>query len=141
MRSSRRVHITTLCHSDDCCPQVFLLPEEPDESCVAIHDDFGNVAYFSPDALPPASCQVLEGHVIFSDRFGGEVAMSPEQYWLMFNTDFLITLEDLAKSRGMDMTELCARQLHAELEALAHTQGILVDDALLRFSGALEALT
>ena len=70
--------IATLCHTDDCCPQVFWLNVGPDGLAIKVRDDWGYEAYFAASAPPDchsfedASWYQLITHGIPSDDIAGK---------------------------------------------------------------------
>lgn len=93
------VHVLTLCHSDGCCPQIFFSPDAPLEWCLRIADDYGNEAFFSPDALRAATPVPMSdgpAELALRDTYDNEVYVTREQLSVLYAESSLRLLESAA---------------------------------------------
>lgn len=97
--------IAVLCHTDDCCPEIFHDPDAIADCCIMVRDDDGNEAFFDPASLYLTAPRMVEQQVCLADDFGNEVYMQPGQYDLLFNAANREVLEEAALSHGVDMSE------------------------------------
>lgn len=98
-------HLMSLCHTDDCCPQVYHDETAEDECCIRVVDDYGNEAFFGPASLLAAPLLPVGNPPdwFMKDAFGGEVYMSPDQYAMLRRGDNLAMLREVADARGIAM--------------------------------------
>lgn len=100
--TSQRRHLMTLCHQDDCCPEIFYLNGHPSDSCLELVDDFGNHAVFGPDTLLQAELKPMTGGsqsdlFVLRDGFGNEVYMQLGQYGEMLSEANIALIKDVAR--------------------------------------------
>lgn len=121
--TSQRRHLMTLCHQDDCCPEIFYLNGHPSDSCLELVDDFGNHAFFGPDTLLQAELKPMTGGPqldlwILRDSFGNEVYMQVGQYGVMLNEANIALIKDVARQRQVFVRGL-VNQARARMRNLA----------------------
>lgn len=120
--SSRR-HLMTLCHTDDCCPEIYYREEKSSDSCLEVVDDFGNHAYFGPDTLLQAELKPMSDPPqpdlwMLRDSFGDEVYMQLGQYGAMLSDANIELIRDVARRRQVYIRGL-VNQARARMRNLA----------------------
>lgn len=98
--SSRR-HLMTLCHQDDCCPEIFYREASSTDTCLEVVDDFDNHAYFDPATLLQAELKPMSNPPqpdlwVLRDSFGNEVYMQLGQYSEMLNDANCALIKEVA---------------------------------------------
>ncbi len=89
-------YLLTMCHSGDCCPQVYHHEEAPSDSCLRVVDDHGNEAFFGPLELLGASLTPLEGEQwVLRDEFGNEAYVSPAELATLQSDENLALVQGL----------------------------------------------
>lgn len=104
--SSSARFIGMLCHSDGCCPRLFIDGEAPDDACVIIEDDFQNQVAFGIDTVlttklsAPASA--IPGDVwCLIDYFGDTAYMTCDQHSALMKPEMIAALREEAERRGL----------------------------------------
>lgn len=115
-------YVATLCHTDDCCPQLFISTVLPNDQCVKVVDDSGNEAFFGPDSVLLAELLPMDGLVDtwrLPDRFGDEVYMQQHHHSALFTQQTVAELRAEAERRGICMVEALNRvdSINARLES------------------------
>ena len=121
--SASRRHLMTLCHADDCCPEIFHLAHQPSDCCLEVIDDFGNHAVFGPDTLLSAELRAMTSGpqsdlYLLRDDFGGEVYMQLGQYSEMLSDHNCALIREVATERGVGIYDLI-NQAQARMRNLA----------------------
>lgn len=119
----QRRHLMTLCHTDDCCPEIFYVEANSVDACLEVTDDFGNHAFFGPDTLLQAELKPMTGGPqpdlwILRDSFGNEVYMQVGQYGVMLNEANIALIKDVARQRQVFVRGL-VNQARARMRNLA----------------------
>ena len=120
---SPRRHLMTLCHQDDCCPEIFYIEGRASDSCLEVTDDFGNHAFFGPDTLLQAELRPMGDPAsstlwVLRDSFGDEVYMQLGQYGEMLSDVNCALIRDVAAERGVGIYDLIP-QARARMRDLA----------------------
>lgn len=118
-----RHHLMTLCHQDDCCPEIFYHENRSSDTCLEVVDDFGNYAYFGPDSLLQATLRPVgdaehPDSWLLRDSFGNEVYMQLGQYGEMLNYANTALIKEVALQRKVGIRGLI-NQARARLRVIA----------------------
>jgi hypothetical protein len=109
--NAARRHLMTLCHQDDCCPEIFYVEASPVDTCLEVIDDFGNHAFFGPDTLLQTELKPMGDPSqpdlwLLRDGFGDEVYMQLGQYGEMLSDVNCALIREVAAVRGVGIHDL-----------------------------------
>lgn len=105
------VHIATLCHSDDCCPELYFDMGAPADSCIIVQDDFGNDASFGPETVITTPLKpVMNGPVPHGIHgpFDEWIYMTPDQHHMLFAGPVLQQIAEIADHHDIDLASIVA---------------------------------